>query len=180
MKTGNILRGFGGIVFGLACLNGKAFAHGGHDPRLKVMVSETEIRVETSLDAKAFMEFDTNGDGRLSVGEYEAQLKTIRTWLDEHLNLESVNSDRLQPYFADAPIVGRGNLEKIDVVENVKIFRRYRLDNNPTALKLTVKLYDESPQLLYSRSGSLEELFSFSICFSGRLESEQMVCKSSL
>lgn len=169
-----------GVVFSLAFFSVKAFAHGGHDPRLKVAVSETEIRVETSLDVEAFMAFDTNNDGKLTVTEYETHSKEIAAWVDSNLQLIDENEKPLKAYFADAPIVDRDHLKKKSPIENIKILRRYKFDENPGALKLAVMFYDNSPELLYTRAGSLETLFKFDICVPAISEGKDMTCLSSL
>jgi len=168
----------GGAVISLALISLEAFAHGGHDPRLKVAVSETEIRVETSLDVEAFMAFDTNNDGKLTVTEYETHSKDIAVWVDSNLQLLDENEKPLKAYFADAPIVDRDHLKKKSPIENIKILRRYKFDENPGALKLAVMFYDHSPELLYTRAGSFETLFKFELCVSAELGGKHATCLS--
>lgn len=157
-----------------------ALAHGGHDPRLKVFVSENEIRVETSLDVEAFMKFDANKDGRLTVNEYETQYQNIAVWIDENVQLKGDDANPVTPYFSDAPIVGRGHLQSSDKVENVKILRRYKLGVRPGDQTLNIKLYEHSPQLLYTRAGRLDDLFKFNICVTVESDSDETACRSSL
>ena len=156
-----------------------AYGHGGHDPRLKISVSDTEIRIETSLNVETFLDFDMNKDGDVSVDEYETQYDAIATWIDARLHLKDEKQTALKPYFADAPIVDRGHLSQEDAVENIKILRRYKFDKNTHALKLTLALYDHSPQLLYARAGSFESLLSFELCLLNLTDDKKSLCRSS-
>ena len=171
---------FAVVSSSLLCLAQSAQAHGGHDPRLKVFISENEIRVETSLDVGVFMQFDTNKDGHLTVSEYETQYRDIAAWIDENVQLTGNNAKSVTPYFSDAPIVGRGHLQSSNKVENVKILRRYKLGVGPGDQTLNIKLYEHSPQLLYTRAGRLDDLFKFNICITAESDGNEITCRSSL
>jgi len=157
-----------------------ALAHGGHDPRLKISLSETEIRIETSLDIERFLEFDTNGDGALSVAEYNAQYEIIAIWIDQNLKLLDFENSAVTAYFSDAPIIDRAHLSKTDAIENIKILRRYKLvqaeAGSRAAWRLYVDIFDHDPDVLYMRSGAWSQLAKFEICQSSRFKNQPDMC----
>lgn len=167
------------VSAGLVLTAPLAYGHGGHDPRLKISVSDTEIRIETSLNVETFLDFDTNKDGGVSVSEYETQYDAIAAWIDARLQLMDDEQKTLRPYFADAPIVDRGHLSQEDAVDNIKILRRYKFDKNTHALNLTLSLYNHSPQLLYSRAGSFETLLTFELCLLNLTNNKKSLCRTS-
>lgn len=155
-----------------------ALAHGGHDPRLKIAANETEIRIETSLSVKSFLEFDVDKDGRLSVSEFESQYNVIAAWVDMRLQLHDTSGRVLKPYFSDSPIIDRAHLDKHDAIDNIRILRRYKLVKKLDALTLTVNLFDHDPQVLFSISGMFLSLPAFTLCLDSHLKGEIRTCRS--
>lgn len=144
--------------------SGSAFAHGGHDPRIKLAVNDQEIRFETSLEASLFLGFDSNQDGELSVLEYEMQYEDIAKWIDGRLSLRNRDSRKIPAYFADAPIIGRAYLENEDAISHIKVLRRYKLDaqNPPRVLGFT--LSPQNPSFAFSKAPSFAMMADFQIC----------------
>lgn len=173
------LRYYGsGTVLGLVFLSVETFAHGGHDSRLKISMSESEIRIETSVNAETFQTFDINEDGRLAVNEFELQRAGIVEWIDDRFQLLDSENQAVKAYFSDAPIVDRAHLSETDHVKNIKIIRRYKRDKTMFRYTFKTSILGHDPQLLFRRSGSLTSMsqYKFEICISGKDKPTQADC----
>ena len=164
----------------LCTLSLKSFAHGGHDPRIKVSVSEEEIWFETSLPGEMLKTFDKNFDGKIVVAEYEEQFEDISVWIDKKVKLvSSGNTTAVNAYFADAPIIGRARMTQTDTVEHFKVLRRYKIRDKHQWHKLMLTIsFDEAPDFFYTRTGNLDHTFKFSICLPRNVMAKLLKCNS--
>lgn len=159
-----------------AGLSFTVFAHGGHDPRVKIAMTDREIRFETSVRADYFMRYDTNRDGVLSKQEFLSLHTAVLNWLDNKITLMDSDGLRLKPYFSDAPIVGGDMLEDGDAIKYVKIIRRYKIQDSADALQLNLDIFENShhsPYIYLSQAGKMSALKNFAVC----LPMEQTVAR---
>lgn len=106
-----------------------AFAHGGHDPRVKVWVSTAEIRLETSLSVNKLPLDDVNKDGKISKAEYLGAISDIMDWTRDRIQLTGPYGSSIDLVFEDAPIVSGDLLQDEDPVTHFKILKRFKLDD---------------------------------------------------
>jgi hypothetical protein len=115
-------------------------AHGGHDDRFKVNVTDTSVDVELHLQPDFLTQFDDNGNGSLSVDEYRNHKTELSDWVDRHLVLIGQDERVIQASFADMPIVGFDTLEDEAAINSIRVIRRYPIEANES-MQLRVGLF---------------------------------------
>jgi hypothetical protein len=134
-----------------------ASAHGGHDDRFKVNVTDTHVNVELHLQPGFLTQFDENGNGSLSVDEYRNHKTELSDWVDRHLVLIGQGQRVIQASFADMPIVGFDALEDDAAINSIRVIRRYPIEANES-MQLQVGLFKAQsaprPFVLWSPEGN--------------------------
>lgn len=167
----NVLKAVSSVFLGLGYA-GIAHAHGGYDPRLKLAVSESELRLEISVAADDLLEFDENKDGAIQAAEFKTAYKDIAIWIENRLSLTDQNDARLLPIFADASIVDGDHFEGEQAIAHIKIRRRYKLKASVDNLRLSTELYQNFPVLVYSLTGQFETLKPLELCLTAGQETQ--------
>ena len=132
-----------------------ASAHGGHDDRFKVNVTDTRLDVELHLQPDFLTQFDDDGNGSLSVNEYRLHKTELSNWIDRHLVLIGRGERVIRASFADMPIVGSLNDE--EAINSIRVIRRYPIEANES-MQLQVGLFKARsaprPFVLWSPEGN--------------------------
>ena len=132
-------------------------AHGGHDDRFKVNVTDTRLDVELHLQPDFLTQFDDNGNGSLSMDEYRIHKAELSDWVDRHLVLVGRDERVIRASFADMPIVGFDTLEDEAAIDSIRVIRRYPIEANES-IQLQVGLFDArsapKPFVLWRREGN--------------------------
>ena len=121
-------------------MSATASAHGGHDDRFKVNVTDTRVDVELHLQADFLTQFDDNGNGSLSMGEYRIHKTELSNWIDRHLVLIGRGERVIRANFADMPIVGFDTLEDEAAINSIRVIRRYPIEANES-MQLQIGLF---------------------------------------
>lgn len=134
MKAGTSIAG---VLAALVLAASTAFAHGGHDDRLKVRLGADELRFEMSAPASALAVFDADEDGTVRVEEILAQRRKLERWIDERVQV--LGADRVHPAtFSDLPIVDLDRLGPRDPVAHVRIVRSHAIEPGGGSLLLAI------------------------------------------
>jgi len=118
-----------------------AFAHGGHDERVKVRVSKDRLILDTHVPAFLLASFDSNQDGVLASREFLASKDEIKNWLGSQVTVKTSDNVALKPTYYDTP-VSVGDLSQADSpVEHVRVLATYDFMPETPWVALEVKLY---------------------------------------
>ncbi len=130
------------LIAGLlvASLASAADAHGGHDDTIKVLVTDTDVRIETRLDAQDLAVLDQDGDGVLTAGEFRDQQDVLDMWIDERLALLAGDGDALRPRFRDTPVADLARAPDEAPITRVRVIRVFDRPPPQTGLRLRVAL----------------------------------------
>lgn len=127
-------------------------AHGVADPRLKVSVSSTEVRIETTLPASDLPNFPTGEDGGFSSEALSAEYARLADWIDRQLRVET--GTEVSITFSDLVAVRSHHAE--DPLTHVRVLRRYGYESAESITIRTCLSTDDQPVLL-QQTGSVSD-----------------------
>lgn len=130
-------------------------AHGGHDERIKLRLSDKRLVFETHIPARLLSRFDMDGNGTLSASEFRARISDIRQWVSDNVIVRNAIDGPLEPAFFDMP-VSQGDISHADGhIEFVRIIRLYERPEAP-GLSIHISLFEkESKPVLLFRGGQV-------------------------
>lgn len=130
-------------------------AHGGHDERLKLHLSERGLVFETHLPANALAAFDSDCDGMLTAAEFRENVKDIKDWVRPQVLVSTGDGTVLHPVFFDMPISEGDRSHDAGEVRFVRVRQHYELGESG-GLSVAIKLREgEKRQLLFSKNGKI-------------------------
>ncbi|MEM9495841.1 MAG: hypothetical protein AAGA09_07545 [Pseudomonadota bacterium] len=138
LRSGGIATGLAGAVLcALLSLPGAAFAHAGHQEGVRIFIGKKDVRVRAQLPAHAFLAFDTNKDGDLSVGEFNTQFEKILAFAEARFMALDATGGGVSPVMSDMRIEGIDHMAPDAALLHVVIDRRYKREGQrPTAMAL--------------------------------------------
>lgn len=103
-------------------------AHRSLSDAIQVVLDGDELTLETSLGADDLQSFDSDGDGRISKAEHDAQAPGLRAWLAAFVVIRDSSGETLAPVYEDAPIPHYADMSAQDAIEGIRLIRHYKLE----------------------------------------------------
>lgn len=107
---------------------GSALAHGSDHLRLYLRVGEERTILSVTVDADLFLQFDSDQNGEVSVGEFLEQHNLMNAYVNENLMLLNAQNEALSPVLSDLVVQAIEGKPEDHPISRVKIIRYYAVD----------------------------------------------------
>lgn len=134
-----------------------AYAHGGHDERIKVKFADKTLILEAHVPGSMLASFDADHDNQLTTAEFRSAANKIRSVFAQHVNVMDETGLLLEPAFYDTPI-SVGDISAPDApVEFVRLYMRYPQVEKSVALKFDLFRGQPKNLILFNSEGSWQK-----------------------
>jgi hypothetical protein len=124
-----------------------ALAHGGHDHTLRVVAGPNQVGLNMRVHPDLFIQFDSDQNGEISIGEYRQQLDQINDFVDQHLRIVDSEGQIATPTMRDLTAAHVHNMDDDEALPDIRIVRMFsNLEASPAHLALSlVEGWDGTP-----------------------------------